>query len=387
MENNELDQLFRDKLYNYSSNVPDSVWERIQAKRERKKPFLFWKNRYFHFIVLSLLATSILSSLYLNNTGTKTNVENVIKPEAESSILSASKHTEKLQVSELVVAPVKTTFTARSSNNYSTIEVNNKITKSIARVENPNLGIALKNSIIHKSIEVNQPEKQINKPLILDDDNLKDISIISPLLDSSQVNLLTPATSYIPHNYPLSSIVVQNKLVSIVPFSKKSTLAYPSSLVKIRVPNFKTSKWSLDLMLSLDVNQRKLYLSNDVSKLIVNAKDSSLTLRQGFTMGARLTKKLNSNWLFKTGIEYKQVNERFRYAMQGEVKDIQVLTTRTYVGDAGQTLSSTDTTTYKQTGNILHTSYNAYKSLEVPLEVGYEFKAGKWNFRDRKSVV
>jgi len=108
-------------------------------------------------------------------------------------------------------------------------------------------------------------------------------------------------------------------------------------------------------------------------------KDSTESFRSAFTAGIRLSKNIGENLMLKTGLQFSQINEKFNLRTENERKQVTVITIRTIVRAPGDTLRISDTSTLEQIGYRVKTTFNRYRSLDIPVIIGYEW--GNDNFR------
>ncbi|MDE3252841.1 MAG: hypothetical protein KGO92_08535, partial [Bacteroidota bacterium] len=102
-------------------------------------------------------------------------------------------------------------------------------------------------------------------------------------------------------------------------------------------------------------------------------KDSSESMRVGYTAGIRLVKPITDNLLVKAGLQYSQANEKYVYRTENEVKTTTVVTERTIIRGPGDTVLVKDTSVLQTIGFRNNTVYNRYRSFDIPVTVGYQF--------------
>jgi hypothetical protein len=128
----------------------------------------------------------------------------------------------------------------------------------------------------------------------------------------------------------------------------------------------------IEAYLSPDIALRSL--SNiSASQQYLLRKDSSSTMQVGYSAGLRLVKPITDNILLKAGVQYTQMNERFVYRTENEVKTTTVVTVRTIVRAPGDTVIVSDTSVVQQIGFKNNTVKNRYRSFDIPVTVGYQF--------------
>ncbi len=116
-------------------------------------------------------------------------------------------------------------------------------------------------------------------------------------------------------------------------------------------------------------------------------KDSSESMRLGYSAGVRLIKPITDNFLVKAGVQYTQINEKFTYRTENEVRTTTVISVRTIIRGPGDTLRITDTSTVQQTGFKNNTIRNRYRSFDIPVTLGYQFGNDNLQFGVNAGVV
>ena len=95
-------------------------------------------------------------------------------------------------------------------------------------------------------------------------------------------------------------------------------------------------------------------------------RKESTAFKSGFSAGIRYTKVFNNSMSVRGGINYSQINEKFTFN-QGNIVQV------TYIINAnGDTIGS-----YTTTGTRHKTTINRYRSIDIPLVLGYEIGNGK----------
>ncbi len=102
-------------------------------------------------------------------------------------------------------------------------------------------------------------------------------------------------------------------------------------------------------------------------------KDSTESLRLSFSAGFRLSKTFGNNLLLKAGMQYSQINEKFSYRRENERNQTTLITIRKEVLSTGDTVMIRDTSMIEQIGYRVKTTYNRYRSIDIPLIASYEW--------------
>jgi hypothetical protein len=157
---------------------------------------------------------------------------------------------------------------------------------------------------------------------------------------------------------------------------KELTVGNRSSKIKSNIVcptsgGFNTD-WFLEAYLSPDFAFTKTS-SNGASQQYMDRKDSSESMNPGFSAGIRVVKPLSENVLVKAGVQYTQMNQKYVYRTENEIKTITVVSLRTIIRGPGDTVLVRDTSILQQAGYKNNTVINRFRSLDVPLTVGYQF--------------
>jgi hypothetical protein len=89
----------------------------------------------------------------------------------------------------------------------------------------------------------------------------------------------------------------------------------------------------------------------------------------------------------RSGLNFSQVNEKFSYINPNELKFITVITRRVVVRSPGDTLYFNDTLQYQQSVTHVKTTYNHFRSIDVPLVIGYELGNGRIHANINAGVI
>lgn len=134
----------------------------------------------------------------------------------------------------------------------------------------------------------------------------------------------------------------------------------------------RNTDWYLEAYASPDLAFKSV--SNvSASPVYMLKKDSSEHMQIGYSAGLRLVKPITDNILLKAGVQYSQANEKYVYRTENEVKTTTVVTVRTIIRAPGDTVVVQDTSVLQTVGFRNNTVRNRYRSIDIPLTVGYQF--------------
>ena len=112
------------------------------------------------------------------------------------------------------------------------------------------------------------------------------------------------------------------------------------------------------------------------SSAYVQQRKESSTFKSAFSAGIRYTKVFNNSMSVRGGVNYSQINEKFTFK-QGNIVQV------TYIINAnGDTIGS-----YTTTGTRHKTTINRFRSIDVPLVIGYELGNGKLHANVNAGVI
>jgi hypothetical protein len=105
-------------------------------------------------------------------------------------------------------------------------------------------------------------------------------------------------------------------------------------------------------------------------------RKESTSFASAYSAGIRFTKVFNNGFNIRAGLNYSQINEKFKF-VQGNIIQVVFI-----LNASGDTIGSyqTSSTRYK-------TSFNHYKTLDIPLVIGYETSKGKWNVNFNTGLI
>jgi len=394
----EFDKYIKDNLYNYESPVPEGLWDRIVADKDKKKPtpIPFWKNGYFQSAIIAVIAFAILGAAnwYTNrNTNTSASTTQKETPLVKTTSLdnTASISTKNTNVTATIPATLtkqeenKTVASlgfsaATTKKSYDKKNVGSPIDQSIAKFSKTLVHTGNIPTELAPSSKTESNAIAINSTVA--EKHIGNNNSETSNTDNSQINQVNEIDN---HYFERGSILTKttslltNKLVSKTLTDSKKTIT------AIHLPNTSAKNWFVELYASPDYDIKKVNTSG-ANSLYTQALDTAQKLSGGFTVGVRISKNLNNHFSLKSGIQFKEITERFRYK-QFESKSLTVVTERSYVNNDGATISNKDTTTYVQTGYRLMTSFNIYKQIEIPVIASYQIGSNKWHFSANGGII
>jgi hypothetical protein len=360
--NRHFDEHIKAQFGNYTPDVHPRIWEKIIAEKGKKRPVGFWVSMLNNRGKLLLLGLIIaLSSggawLYYSKTnGLKENLSNVD---------DTKKINDKVDTKNSIPA----------SENLSNNTINSPTsTNTPAVAEDINAGTnqllssqAKTSSVIFSpSAETDaETDNRINSPA----GNKKQYTGLGNVL----VNTTAPATEedeYAEQGGTLLGRLTFNaeKITEKRKGSKQEQLHFNPVVFLPGCPSVEKdaagNKKYLEFYAGPDYAFRSLHDTGNSAYL--QQRKQSTKFKSGFSAGVRYTKVFNNSMSVRGGVNYSQINEKFTYN-QGNIVQV------TYILNAnGDTVGS-----YTTTGSRYKTTINRYRSIDIPLVVGYEVGNGK----------
>ena len=346
MNNKLFDSFVKEQLAGYRPEVPAHIWENIAAEKDRKKPAGFWS--FFSglnpaaVILLMLVAGGVLIYFFnhkpdaaadktvllqpSNNNGTGGSSTGTIHQNTPSSVNPADAATNNAPSNSGVAAGAGQLNSGAVHDIQNTANSFYSPRKIFATVTNPDEGTDAPGENAEKAIETDRT--------------------IPALLSRAQ---LLQTNSLFHPRLKMGLLLLSKNLSIPCPRAEKDAAGNKKYVEIYGGPDYVFSNIT-DTAQSSYAQQRK----------------ESTKLAFAYSAGLRYTKVFRNGMSFRTGINYSQVNESFTY-VQGHI------TRNVYI-----TNNNGDTTgTYSVTGTQYTKSTNKFRSIDVPLLMGYEAGNGR----------
>lgn len=400
-----FDDHIKKKLANYEPDVPAHVWENILAQKDKKRPAGFWlffqKHGMKMFWLMLLTAGGFLVRDLLN--GNPSN-----KPAKETAVSKTSiKHTGNEQTNNPAVKNEQPSIAGNTApeNNISNRETvhpdQNNNSHEPAGVHASKPAYTITDAVTAGGPVAENTAAPANKlnTMAATGSGLHTGDVFKPgTKQKRKTNTRSAAFSM-----PGETGNADNDVISMVDKNESTgqiQLLEPVSLQLQLLLNDKTFRPSVKgtNLLSLNIpcpekernaagNKRyiELYGGPDyalrsfrdtANSVYMQKRKESTRFSSAFSAGLRYTRVFANGMSFRTGINYSQVNEKFKF-VQGNI--IQVV----YITDAGG-----DTTgSYTTTSTRYKTTYNKFRTIDVPVLIGYEMGNEKIHTNINAGVV
>ncbi len=357
-DNRQFDEHIKEQFSNYSPDVHPRIWENIIAEKDKKRPVGFWISMFSGRNKL-LIAGLLIA---LSSGGAWVFFQNyspavVKQPVTESKNSGSANKTsiaendqpadQKLNndnANTIVLIPAKETNTANTNQPLiSNAGFKTQISAPSSQIDNDNNNT--KNRFVHK--------KQYSG------------------LGSVLVNTTAPdlgEDEYQGQGTLLGRLTYNAEKYTVKRLSeKKAQLRFNPVVFFPDCPIEKDAagnKKYFEFYAGPDYAIRSLHDTGNSAYL--QKRRESTSFKSAFSAGVRYTKVFNNSMSVRAGVNYSQINEKFTYK-QGNIVQV------TYIINAnGDTIGS-----YTTTGTRHKTTINRYRSIDIPLVVGYELGNGK----------
>ena len=333
MKNNLFDTHIKEQMAHARPDVPPHIWDNIIAKKDRKKPAGFWFNKATKgfFIGLFLLIGAGLA-FYFNNS--KNVIDEPITPVGKVSA------TVKPTQEKIIIEENKVGSTSQSKRPIFPLVFENNATQ--------------KNTTLSKTqtaYQTNNFFKDSKKKSFFNSGNNTE-SNTDQYYNENKINRQIFNASLLKSSFFNPGL--QPKKLPASPF-------IPCPEVE---KNAAGSKRYIEVYGGPDYVFRSL--SDTANSIYLQQRKASVKYLFAYSAGIRYTRVFGSGMSFRTGLNYSQINEQFTSENGRVIQNIYIIN------------SNGDTTgTYLQSGTLYKTSTNKYKSIDIPISVGYELGNGR----------
>ena len=366
--NGYFDERIKEQFSDYAPDVHPRIWEKIVAERERRKPAGFWFN-FFHsrnilvFLILLLSGSSGAWLLIKNLSRTEiAGKNNTVLTKINNNTANSS---GKASVVNKNSGPYNSSLS--SSPSATAVLSNDNMNTEYGPVSN------------YRHIK-SGPLTRINifAPSVQDDNNE---------LPSGNNNKKADGSGSLSGREDNTEITGTGTDGLTQGGTLLGRLLYEAGKLSSRV-NTKTElqkrkvpSWMLPDCpeMEKDASGNKKYIeiyggpdlalrnmSDTGNSVYLQKRKESTSISSAFSAGIRYTRVFSNSMSVRAGINYNQINEKFTF-IQGNLVQI------TYIIDVnGDTTGS-----YITNGTRYKTTNNKYRSIDVPLMIGYEMGNGK----------
>jgi hypothetical protein len=379
MNNNQLfDEHIKEQFSNYAPDVPPRIWENIIAEREKRRPVGFWftlfNGRNILLFLGLLLAGGSGAWLLFKKSPTPTNNEKntAQSPVERNKLTSADPSSSSENKNNNLVTVTDPTTGA------GTTSILNEQNNTIAN--NPSRELITGKTAAVTAIRIYSP----SLPSSVNDDPAKHNKKGAGFTSSLNKNNVETGDAEVGYD----NIPVQGTLLSRLIYGAQLITATKKQTEELKTrspfgflpgcPAFEKdaagNKKYFEFYAGPDFAIRSL--SDTGNSAYLQKRKESSKVSFAYSAGVRYTKVFNNSMSLSTGINYSQINEKFTF-VQGNLVQV------TYIINAnGDTTGS-----YITRGTRYKTTHNKYRSIDIPLLVGYEMGNGRLHANIHAGVV
>ena len=358
--NRQFDEYIKEQFSNYTPDVHPGIWEKLIAEKDKKRPAGFWFSMFNNRNKLLLLGLIIaLSSggawfYYSNNFFAK----EITLKEAESEHFN-KKVAYKVDISSVINPVVYQHFNLNvpAGNQSATVAIEANSNRALSSESNT------KTSVTPPTPETDGRKEPVAK-------RNKFYTGLGNIL----VNTTTPALEE--DEYPQQGGTLLGRLTFNAEKyienrrtgKKQEPLRFKPVVFLPDCPSFEkdaaANKKYFEFYAGPDYAFRSL--QDTANSAYLQKRKESTKFKSGFSAGVRYTKVFNNSMSVRGGVNFSQINEKFTFK-QGNIVQV------TYILNAnGDTIGS-----YTTTGSRYKTTINRYRSIDIPLMIGYELGNGR----------
>lgn len=353
--NRHFDEHIKEQFSNYAPDVHSHIWEKIIAEKDKKRPVGFWVSMFGNRGKLLLLCLIIaLSSggawlYYKNNITVK-----------QTTALSELK--EK-----------------RSGNNQTDIASTTAPADQQFNAGTPAVQTPVDNITpgIHTSLSSKEKTRSAVKSPLPETNDEAIMNVQPGKFYTGLGNVLVNTTSPEPEEDEYAG--AGGTILGRLTYNAEKITAKRKSGNKQELLHFNPILFLPDCPIEKDAAGNKRYfefygsvdhgfrsMQDTGNSAYLQKRKETTSFKSGFSAGVRYTKVFKNSMSVRGGVNFSQINEKFTFN-QGNI--IQV----TYITNAnGDTVGS-----YITKGSRYKTTNNRYRTIDIPIMIGYELGNGK----------
>lgn len=380
----QLDSFFAGKLKDHTSPVPDDMWERIMPEEEDDK-VVFWWFRYpaAAVLLLGLLTAVAVGGYFYFRQPAETAVTRSGQPASEIGTNPAAGENNaavnKQKNKDIYPAnPVPGDQTAGEEKTSQENAAGNTGKRSkLPDVTDETLNSGLSNT----GLTIIRKKKSIDLRPAHTTDLTQIPAVLFPGKETLTTTDMPEEIEAYPSRFRLAAFTIPSELngysMAQGMFEKQLSTANHTAQFRnvIICPadnKNRNTDWYLEAYISPDL-PFKSFGNTTASAQYLLKKDSAESMQVSYSAGLRLVKPITDNFLVKAGLQYSQVNQKYVYRTENEVKTTTVVTVRTIIRAPGDTVVVQDTSVLQTVGFRTNTVRNRFRTIDIPVTLGYQF--------------
>jgi hypothetical protein len=407
MSDNLFDNFLKEKLQNHVSPVPGDMWQRIQTRKEKERRGGFWWSNY-RSIGLAIVGVAIISALLIIQPFNSGNdeVSNEIRTKSNNALSTTGTNNQQSKSSGEATTSKDRNQSLRNDGSLKQQNDPSLPTKqpSDRITDQDNQSTATTLNTAHAQVN-NHYTKDLNHSNLIQP-HTKSGSITSRSGKQFAADNFQPGktdfaretanafqannTENVEHVATINALeFLASKKAAANVFQLNKTVESLKGIKLTDCPSAfgnRKSNWYVEGFVSPDYSVKRTSNTGGNEEYI-KRKDSTESYNGAFTAGIRLSTTIGEHLLLKSGLQYSQINEKFNYRAENERRLTTVVTIRTIIRGPGDTLTVRDTSIVEQIGYRVKTTYNRYRSFDIPVILGYEWGNDEWRGSINAGVI
>lgn len=368
--NQQFDEHIQEQFTNYSPDVPAHIWEKIVADKDKKRPVGFWvsmfNNRGKLLLIGLIIALSSGGAWYYIHQNNLNDIAITVNDNNHSA-----KKNRTTATGNKVTQEAKPATADQPVEQRAVIHKEDKESNGTGKRTGLSSHAGFNVRISPGSAEAGDSKD------IEDNNSTTTVKTKNKKRFSGLGNVLVNTTS--PEPEEADTFEGQGTLLGRLHFAgekytakrktgKPEKLSFNPVIFLPDCPSLEKdaagNKRYFEFYAGPDYAFRSLH--DTANSAYLQQRKESTRFRSAFSAGLRYTRVFSNSMSVRGGINYSQINEKFTFN-QGNVIQI------TYITNSnGDTIGS-----YTTTGSRYKTTINRYRSVDIPLVVGYEVGNGK----------
>ena len=353
--NRQFDEYIKEQFSNFAPDVHPRIWENIIAEKDKKRPAGFWVSIFNSRNKLLLLGLIIaLSSggawIYFNKNFSTSNSQTAVENKKADRKITGTENGE---------TPGQLPFPADvTTSNVTPLDIN-AINSNPAFTTNGAIKAAIASPILQSD---NENKSATN-------------AVVENKYYTGLGNVLVNTTSAAleEDEYEGQGTLLGRLTYNAEKYTEKRKTGKPEKL------SFNPIVFLPDCPIEKDAAGNKKYLEfyagpdyairsmhDTGNSAYLQKRKESTKFKSGYSAGVRYTKVFKNSMSVRGGVNYSQINEKFTFKQGGLIQVTYIINSN------GDTIGS-----YTTTGSRYKTTINRYRSIDIPIVVGYELGNGK----------
>jgi hypothetical protein len=364
-----FDDNIKEQFGNYSPEVHPRIWENIIKEREKRRPVGFWFNFFNGRNILMLTAIIAAFStgawFLLHKSSSKKNITGEIAAQQNKTTVLTSAGEKNITQQQLpntvasqpAILPGNSTINNSGNNGIAdktTAATGSFKIKTFAPfAENADENTIAKKARTKKTGTTINDYEDIDAGEVVNDNNPGD-NFLNRILFTG-----------------LQKITAEKKSVTLAKRNLPDVFLPGCPAIE---KNAAGNKSYIEAYGGPDLGFRNM--TDTGNSAYLQKRKESTKFSSAYSAGLRYTHVFGNGMSIRTGINYSQINEKFTF-VQGNLVQVTYI-----INAAGDTTGS-----YITTGTRYKTTHNKFKTIDVPLLIGYEMGNGKFHANINAGII